>query len=105
QEGPTRRESHIYTQVGGTLAGVLSDRHIRGAEASNAARVADGQPLAGSVGRRVQVAMMYVVGVVGVLAALKAVPPEARWLQWLVVAALGFCIYGPHVLIGLCGAE
>ncbi|GFH31941.1 MFS domain-containing protein [Haematococcus lacustris] len=47
----------------------------------------------------------YVVGVVGVLAALKAVPPEARWLQWLVVAALGFCIYGPHVLIGLCGAE
>lgn len=26
-------------------------------------------------------------------------------MQWLVIAALGFTIYGPQMLIGLCGAE
>jgi sugar phosphate permease len=26
-------------------------------------------------------------------------------MQWLVIAGLGFCIYGPQMLIGLCGAE
>jgi sugar phosphate permease len=26
-------------------------------------------------------------------------------MQWGVIAALGFCIYGPQMLIGLCGAE
>lgn len=26
-------------------------------------------------------------------------------MQWAVIAALGFCIYGPQMLIGLCGAE
>lgn len=28
-----------------------------------------------------------------------------RWLQWVAIAGLGFCIYGPQMLIGLCGAE
>lgn len=42
---------------------------------------------------------------VGVLALLRAAPADARWLQWGAIAALGFCIYGPHMLIGLCGAE
>jgi len=31
--------------------------------------------------------------------------PIHRWLQWATIAGLGFCIYGPHMLIGLCGAE
>lgn len=26
-------------------------------------------------------------------------------MQWMVIAGLGFCIYGPQMLIGLCGAE
>lgn len=26
-------------------------------------------------------------------------------MQWLVIAGLGFAIYGPQMLIGLCGAE
>lgn len=47
----------------------------------------------------------YTAATLGVLAALKAVPAGASALQWLVIGALGFTIYGPQMLIGLCGAE
>lgn len=40
-----------------------------------------------------------------VLAALVAVPAGAATAQWLIIGALGFTIYGPQMLIGLCGAE
>jgi hypothetical protein len=40
-----------------------------------------------------------------VLAALMAVPAGAATAQWLIIGALGFTIYGPQMLIGLCGAE
>jgi sugar phosphate permease len=33
------------------------------------------------------------------------VPAGAVAAQWLTIAALGFCIYGPQMLIGLAGAE
>jgi len=82
--------------VGGTLAGFLSDARIR---------AAGDKPGVGHVGRRVQIVMGYVAATMGVLYALKMVPPDAKWLQWLAIAGLGFCIYGPHMLIGLCGAE
>ncbi len=39
------------------------------------------------------------------LVALRAVPSGSTLAQWLVIAALGFTIYGPQMLIGLCGAE
>eukprot|EP00877_Chromochloris_zofingiensis_P000586 jgi/Chrzof1/10528/Cz05g02040.t1 len=39
------------------------------------------------------------------LVALQAVPAQAKALQWFTIAALGFCIYGPQMLIGLSGAE
>lgn len=44
----------------------------------------------------------------------RALPPHgllllshtgAASLQWAVIGGLGFCIYGPQMLIGLCGAE
>ena len=31
--------------------------------------------------------------------------PNVAWMQWLIVAAVGFALYGPQMLIGLCGAE
>ncbi|WIA10980.1 hypothetical protein OEZ85_011139 [Tetradesmus obliquus] len=82
--------------LGGTLSGVLSDKSIRAAKAD---------PNAGLVGRRVQIVMAYTVACIGVLLALKQVPTGAASVQWLVIAALGFTIYGPQMLIGLCGAE
>lgn len=33
------------------------------------------------------------------------VSPNISWLQWLLVAGVGFSLYGPQMLIGLCGAE
>lgn len=31
--------------------------------------------------------------------------PNIAWLQWLNVALVGAFLYGPQMLIGLCGAE
>jgi sugar phosphate permease len=41
--------------------------------------------------------MAYTVACIGVLLMLKQVPTGAASLQWLVIAALGFTIYGPQV--------
>jgi len=88
--------------VGGTLAGLLSDARIRAA----APATADGSSKeVGHVGRRVQIVMGYIATTMVVLAGLKMVPATSGVLQWLCIAALGFTIYGPHMLIGLCGAE
>jgi hypothetical protein len=53
----------------------------------------------------VQVIMAYTVAMAGALVALKAVPATSTALQWVAIAALGFTIYGPQMLIGLTGAE
>lgn len=82
--------------IGGTLAGFMSDWLIR----SRAHQKAEGH-----VGQRVKIVMAYVAATLGILAAIRAVPAHAGWLQWATIAGLGFCIYGPHMLIGLCGAE
>lgn len=49
--------------------------------------------------------MAYTVGMAAALLALQATPAGAQSLQWLAIAALGFTIYGPQMLIGLSGAE
>ena len=59
----------------------------------------------GNVGRRIRVVMLYTCGMAAMLAALHAVPAGATALQWVVIAGLGFTIYGPQMLIGLSGAE
>jgi hypothetical protein len=41
--------------------------------------------------------MAYTVACIGVLLMLKQVPTGAASLQWMVIAALGFTIYGPQV--------
>lgn len=31
--------------------------------------------------------------------------PNVSWIQWISVALVGAALYGPQMLIGLCGAE
>ena len=48
--------------------------------------------------------MAYSVATAAMLGAFCACPNVA-WMQWLLVAGVGFTLYGPQMLIGLCGAE
>lgn len=81
--------------AGGVLSGILSDWSIKRAKQTDA----------GQVGKRVQIVMAYTALTILVLLGLNAVPAGAGTLQWVTIAALGFSIYGPQMLIGLCGAE
>jgi sugar phosphate permease len=87
---------------GSLIAGRLSDAMIRRA----AARQKTGElPKEGNVGKRVQVVMAYTVGIALALLAFQACPATLPWLQWANVFMIGFFLYGPQMLIGLCGAE
>lgn len=79
--------------LGSLVAGRISDYAI-----------AKGGP-GGAVGKRVKVVMVYMVGVAVTLMAFKLSPPGVGWLQSLCVFMIGFFLYGPQMLIGLCGAE
>lgn len=48
--------------------------------------------------------MAYTVATAAMLGAFWACPNVA-WMQWVLVAGVGFTLYGPQMLIGLCGAE
>eukprot|EP00891_Asterochloris_glomerata_P002463 jgi/Astpho2/2463/Aster-04188 len=78
---------------GSLLAGRISDKLI----ANN--------PKGGNVGKRVQVVIGYTVGVAAMLLAFWNTPASLPWLQWATVFMIGFFLYGPQMLIGLCGAE
>lgn len=62
-------------------------------------------PKGGNVGKRVRVVMSYLVGVAAMLFAFWNVPGHMAWAQWAIVFMIGFFLYGPQMLIGLCGAE
>jgi len=79
---------------GSLLAGKFSDMLI--------ARAAPGS---GTVGKRIQVVIGYTFGVAAMLAAFAATPAHMGWLQWATVFMIGFFLYGPQMMIGLCGAE
>merc|ERR1712153_107956 len=49
--------------------------------------------------------MAYLTGVAAMLIAFKAVPSGLPLLQGIIVFMIGFFLYGPQMLIGLCGAE
>ncbi len=51
-----------------------------------------------------QVVMAYAFATAALLGVFW-VSPNVAWIQWLIVAAVGFALYGPQMLIGLCGAE
>lgn len=81
---------------GGSFSGLLSDRMIRNA------REHGGK---GLVGKRIQVVMGYIVLIAAALTTFQHVPPNFPMMRWLNVFLIGFGIYGPQMLIGLCGAE
>lgn len=81
--------------VGSLVAGRISDQLIK-ANASDAA---------GNVGKRVQVVMAYTVGIAAALLLFRSIPTGQPVLTWLSVFLVGFMVYGPQMLIGLCGAE
>lgn len=49
--------------------------------------------------------MLYTVGVAVALASFRMLPGSLGMLQWVNVFMIGFFLYGPQMLIGLCGAE
>lgn len=79
---------------GSLLAGKLSDVLISKSKAGE-----------GTVGKRIQVVIAYTVGIAAMLAAFAATPASMGWLQWVTVFMIGFFLYGPQMMIGLCGAE
>lgn len=78
---------------GSLVAGKLSDWAIKT------------WPDAGATGMRLRVVMLYMVGILAALFAFWAVPGEIGWAQPAIVFMIGFFLYGPQMLIGLCGAE
>ena len=52
-----------------------------------------------------QVVMAYTVGIAACLAAFYFTPAAWTVVQWTTVFFIGFFLYGPQMLIGLCGAE
>lgn len=77
---------------GSLLAGKLSDVLV--------ARASEGR-----VGMRIRVVMSYLVALALALLAFARVPVGAHALQWLTVFSIGAALYGPQMLVGLCGAE
>lgn len=49
--------------------------------------------------------MGYTVGIAACLAAFYFTPASWPAVQWVTVFLIGFFLYGPQMLIGLCGAE
>jgi len=80
--------------LGSLIAGRVSDMMINKSEGKG-----------GAVGKRVQVVMLYTVGIALALLTMQYVPAANAALQWLNVFMIGFFLYGPQMLIGLCGAE
>ncbi|CEG00957.1 Major facilitator superfamily domain, general substrate transporter [Ostreococcus tauri] len=78
--------------LGSLLAGRISDSLI--------SKTQDG-----SVGQRIRVVMAYLLGVTASLIAFKFVPASWPVTQAAIVFMIGFFLYGPQMLIGLCGAE
>jgi len=80
--------------AGSLVAGRLSDYLIQTSK--------EGQ---GTVGMRIRVVAGYCLGLCAMLALFTTIPGDAGALQWLNVFMIGFFIYGPQMLVGLCGAE
>eukprot|EP00736_Rhodelphis_marinus_P006564 Rmarinus@m.23640 len=56
-------------------------------------------------GRRMPVALLYMLFTSIFIALFWAVPAGYPWLDWISVSLIGFFIYGPQMLVGLAGAE
>lgn len=78
--------------LGSLLAGRLSDVLVARARS-------------GRVGMRVRVVIGYLVALALALAAFARAPVDSHALQWLLMGSIGAALYGPQMLVGLCGAE
>ena len=90
--------------VGSLSSGAISDALLRRNEARTKAN--PGLKPRGNLGLRVLVVVAYTLLTAAFLGAFAAAPastPPA--LLWLLVSGVGFALYGPQMLIGLCGAE
>eukprot|EP00958_Prasinococcus_capsulatus_P006695 scaffold625_cov420-Prasinococcus_capsulatus_cf.AAC.48 len=79
--------------AGSLVAGRVSDSVIKA------------NPEAGATGMRIKVVMVYTVGIALALSILWKIPPSLDWAQPAAIFLIGFFLYGPQMLIGLCGAE
>jgi MFS transporter, OPA family, sugar phosphate sensor protein UhpC len=76
---------------------MLSDIFVR-----NASKAKNNKT--GLIGVRVRVVLAYGLFTALALLAFSACPNNPA-MQWASIAAVGFGLYGPQMLIGLCGAE
>ena len=83
--------------LGSLSSGALSDAWLR--------RNTEAGSPAGNMGLRVRVVIGYSILTAACIGAFWAAPTASPALLWLLVAAVGFSLYGPQMLIGLCGAE
>ena len=83
--------------LGSLSSGALSDAWMR--------RNTEAGSPQGNMGLRVRVVIIYSILTAACIAAFWAAPTASPALLWLLVAAVGFSLYGPQMLIGLCGAE
>jgi MFS transporter, OPA family, sugar phosphate sensor protein UhpC len=84
--------------AGSLSAGALSDALLRRAKAAGGT--------AGSLGIRVRVVIAYSLATAAALGGVWALPASAHPAAvWAAVAGVGLALYGPQMLIGLCGAE
>lgn len=90
--------------VGSWSSGLISDALVRRAAGRNNGSSA---AATGLVGQRILVVLAYLGLTACALLAFRSVPAgkAALPLQWLAVMAVGIAMYGPQMLIGLCGAE
>ena len=79
--------------VGSLIAGRVSDAVIKAS------------PNSGATGMRIRVVMVYTIGIAASLMLLWKLPPSLDWAQPAAIFLIGFFLYGPQMLIGLCGAE
>ena len=90
--------------VGSLSSGVISDALLLRNEARSERD--PGLEPRGNLGLRVLVVVSYTLLTAVFLAAFATAPATASpALLWLLVSGVGFALYGPQMLIGLCGAE
>ena len=56
-------------------------------------------------GRRIPIIGLWLVGMMASVCGLWFVPVTWRYCNWLAVFAIGFFMYGPHMLVGPAGDE
>ena len=93
--------------IGSFVLGKVSDLMIKKSSDTKTSSSIDGDD--GYVGKRIKISLVYLCLLVAMLLALYNSPKVSNLnthsLNWIIVAMLGFALYGPQMSIGLIGAE